>query len=880
MFAQVQPTDSAAILDPDSVVITDSTSLSVDSSLTHLSPDSVYQTTTTDSEGFLLSAVEYNAVDSIVGSLTIGKAYLYNHAYVKYEDLVIEAGYIAIDFSSKEVKATGIKDSTGKITQKPIFTENGKSYRADEMRYNFSSKKAKIKKVITKEGEGFLHGEEVKKVDEKTFFIRNASYTTCSHEHPHFAINTPKAKMIAGDKIVTRFAYLSIMDIPTPLMVPFGFFPTTQSRKSGIIIPTYGKNEYRGFFLTNGGYYWAINDYFDLTATADGYTQGGYGLKLQSNYAKRYKYNGSLSASYNRIKFGDASFVDFAGEYFDDRSDYALTWRHNQDPKARPDFKFSGNVNLASSSFYKVTSTNTQDVLQNRLNSSVSITKNFTNRPFNLTVSANHSQNNQTEALTVTLPEANFFVDRQFPFKRSKRVGKKKWYEEIGYSYNVTGKNEIKSKLNKPFFTETVFRDSARNGIRHSIPVSANYKIFKYVVFNPSVSYTERWYFNRYDRAYNDSLNQVVISDTTNGFFANRSFSSTANFSTKLYGMWRLKGPVRAIRHVATPRVGFSYTPDFSTNFMGSYYQTLQTDTLGNTRKFNRYSNGIYGSAGEAEQGSLNFGLQNTLEAKVKSKKDSSGLQKIKLLERLSLNTSYNIAAEEYKWAPLQLTAASSILKGFLNLNYSARYDFYGFDKTTNKRVPEFAYKVNDKWARLTSQNFAASTTITPDRFKRKKGKEKSEAERTENLGQKKEGASVPEEQITNSVGVTDGDINYYLPYNYVDFEAPWSLNLNYNLTKNTSGINTNVSQSADVSGNIELTENLRVGFSTGYDLVANEVTYTSFDFYRNLHCWEIRCSWVPFGFQQSINIGIRVKASTLSDLKLERVRGVGDYQR
>ncbi len=853
-----------------------------------LSTDSVYATPLYPAEDDLLpSMVEYTATDSIVGSLDLGEAFLYRDAVVKYKDITIKAGFIKINFNTSEVLATGIKDTSGAIIQKPIFTESGKSYRADTMRYNFKSKKAQIKKVITQEGEGFLHGDKVKKVSDKILYVQNASYTTCSHENPHFKINTPKAKVITGDKIVTKFAYLEILDIPTPLMVPFAFFPTIQTRKSGIIIPTYGKNEYRGYFLTNGGYYWAASEYFDLTLTGDIYTQGGYGLKAASGYSKRYKYNGSLSASYNKIRFGKEEFAEFASEFFDNRSDFAITWSHNQDAKARPDFRFNASVNIASSNYYKVTSTNASDVLQNRLNSSVSINKSWTGKPYTLTASVNHSQNNQTNDMTVTLPDVNFGVNRQFPFKRKVRVGDKKWYEEIGYSYSLTGKNEIQTKLNQPFFTETVFRDSSRSGIQHRIPISANYKVFKNFVLTPSVSYNERWYFSRLDReSIIDTVNgvptyRVVVKDTTQGFYSARDFGASASLSTKLYGTWRYKGFLRAIRHVATPSVGLSYRPDFSTDFWG-YYQELQTKEDGTTDKFSRYSNNLYGSPGEGRQGSLNFSLQNTLEAKVRDKQDSSGLKKIRLLEGLSLNSSYNMAAEEYKWSPVNISARSSVFNGLISLNYSASFDLYGYDKSLDStgsvigRVNEFAFDVNGKFARVTSQRFTMGLNLSPERFNiNKKGRDKGEQGPVDKEPGKIDG--LPE---TNDMGITDGDIDYYRKLGYVDFDVPWTLNLNYNLSKSYSGIKTTVTQSADISGDFEVTENWRVGFSTGYDLVANDFTYTSFDFYRNLHCWELRCSWIPMGFQQSYTLTIRVKASTLSDLKLTRQRGIGDFER
>lgn len=895
--AQVKPTDSIQSI--DSLQIKNDTlspqldtldvpldSLSGDRF--ELSTDSVYATPAGQGDDLLPSMIEYTATDSIIGSLGSGQAMLYKDAFVKYEQLSIKAGYIKVNFNTSEVYASGIPDSAGNIIQKPVFTESGKSYRADTMRYNFKSKKAKIKKVITKEGEGFLHGEEVKKVSDKVFYVRNAAYTTCSHEDPHFRIKTPKAKVITGDKIVTKFAYLELLDIPTPLMVPFGFFPTTETRKSGIIIPSYGKNEYRGFFLTNGGYYWAASEYLDLTLTGDLYSQGGYGLKAASSYAKRYKFNGSLSASYNRIKFGRPEFAEVANQFYDDRSDFAITWNHAQDAKARPDFRFNANVNIASSNFYKVTSTATEDVLNNRLNSSVSITKTWTGRPFNLTASVNHSQNNQTQDLTVTLPNVNFSVQRQFPFERKVRVGSKKWYEQIGFNYNLTGKNEIQTKLNQPFFQETVFQDSADMGVQHRIPISATYKVFKYLNFTPSFNYNERWYFERYtwqagQFADTDTTTKydVRVVDTSNGFYSLRDFSTSAALTTTLYGVWQYKkmGGLKALRHQATPSVSFNYIPDFSTDFWG-YYQELE-NANGDLQKYSRFR-GIYGVPGSRQSSSLSFSLQNTLEAKVKSKDDSTGTKKIRILEGLSLNTSYDLTAEEYKWSNIGLNARSSIFQGLISLNYSASFDLYGFDTSLDSngnvvgRVNEFAFDVNNKLIRFRNERFALGLNLSADRVSRIfSGNDDRNPKPADKQRGVIDGLSAP-----NELGITGGDVDYYRTRGFVDFNVPWNVNMNYNLNKSYTGQDVNITQSADISGDFELTENWRVGFSTGYDLIAKDFTYTSFDFYRNLHCWELRCSWVPMGFQQSYTVTIRVKANTLKDLKLQRQRGYGDFTR
>ncbi len=876
--AQVNPADSL------SLNVTRSDSVSADSlsgEKIRLSTDSIYATpleTGDEDNGFLVSDVAYTAEDSIIGSPSDGVVFLYNQAVVTYQDIKLEAGYIRFDMHNKELYAEGIKDSTGQVSQKPIFSEGGKSYRADAMRYNFDTKKATIKKVITKEGEGFLHGARVKKVSDEVFFVRNASFTTCSHEHPHFRINTPKAKVITGKKVVTQFAYLEVLDVPTPLAVPFGFFPTSETRQSGIIIPTYGSSDFRGYFLRNGGYYWAASDYFDVTLTGDVYTQGGYGIQANSNYRKRYAYNGNFSFSYNLLRFGRPEFQTFIPQAFQNSSDYRITWTHNQDAKARPDFKFNSQVNIATQNYFAITGTSPADVLTQQLASSISFQKLFPGKPLNLTISLNHSQNNNTKDVTYGLPRVNFGVNRIFPFKRSTRVGPKAWYEEIFFTYTLDAKNDIETKIGEPLFTRTVFRDSTRAGFSHSMPISASYKVFKYFNFQPSIQYRERWLFNKFEYGYVDSLNRAQVVDTLNGFFANRDFTTSAGFNTNVYGQWNYNGFLKAVRHVATPTVTFSYRPDFSTDFWG-YFQEVQTDSLGNTQRFNRFQASPYGSASAGRQGSVGFNLLNTLEAKVRDKKDTtgSGTRKIKLLERLTLSTSHNLAADAFNWAPLQLAATSSIFNRLVSLNYNATYDFYGYDEELNQRVNRSAFDVNGKWLRNTSQTFAFSFNLGADTFnKDKKNDNQNTGTADENDGQ----PEAPDSDEARALGLTGGDVDYYTRQGFVDFNVPWNISVRYNLTSSKPALEPTIRQAVTLDGSITLTENWAVTFSTGYDLEAEEFTYTSFNFVRNLHCWEMVCSWIPFGFQQQYTLTIRVRANVLSDLKLERRRGIGDFNR
>lgn len=891
---QVTPSDSNRYpqdsLLPKGALSTDSLAESPDTTKFKLSPDSAYATPV-KKPGLVDADIIYSAEDSIVGSIASNIIELYNKAQVEYQDIKLRAGYIRINFEANEMYASGLEDTAGVERQKPIFTEAGKDYRANNMRYNFNTSKAKLKKIITSEGEGFLHGQEVKKLENETFYIRNASYTTCSHEVPHYRIVTPQAKVISNEKIVTRFAYLELLEVPTPLVLPFGFFPTTSERQSGILIPSYGSSQFRGFFLRDGGYYWAVNDFMDLSMRGDIYTQGGFAVNAQSSYRKRYKYNGNLNLDYDRLKFGREEFDEFVGAAFQNQTNFSVRWSHNQDPKAHPTNRFSANVNIASTNYNQVTQTQPQNVLQNRLNSSISFSKRWQGKPFNFNATLRHSQNNQTQQLNLTLPQFNFSVNRFSPFERAAAAGSKKWYEKLNMSYTLNGQNRIQTTMDSTNIIKDIFTEG-RAGLQHTIPISANYKLFNFVVFSPSLNFTERWYPNKLEYSFDSRENEVLV-DTVGGFFANRDFNFNTNFSTNLYGTWRSNGFLKALRHKMTPSIGFSYRPDFSTDFWG-YYQNVQIDSLGNFEKRNQFSNGVYGSASRGTQGNINFNLQNTLEAKVKDEKDSSGVKKISILERLSLSTSYNMAAEEFQWSNLQLSASSTLLNRLVNINYNAALDFYGVEEDTAgnfERVNEFALKVNGTPFRLLNQSLSMGLNINAKTFKSDKTKKPKKENRYADLDEpappdndSKESKEKPQgedDAYESSIGITGGDKNYYRQREYSDFNLPWSLRVNYNLNDNRSlnGENT-ISQALRFSGNLDFTKNWKLGFSSGYDLKQKQFTFTNMNFTRELHCWVMTFSWVPFGFQQSYVLTIRVRSNILSDLKIDRRRGLGDFQR
>lgn len=809
------------------------------------------QTDSLISPSVLKSLVNYHAEDSIPIMVALNKAFLYNKAHIDYGDVSLDAGYIELDWGKNEVYARGILDSAGNIVQSPIFKQGDETYETSEIRYNFSSNKAIIKTVITREGESYLHGDVIKRQDESTFYIKHTAFTTCNKRHPHFEVTTDKAKIIVGDRIITGPANLVIADVPTPIILPFGFFPAQDKRASGFIIPTFNSHEGKGFGLVNGGYYFSINQFVDLSLTGEVYSRGGWGVRASSNYKKRYAYNGTLEMRYNRTLIGDPRYQDYGR--FEDSRDFRIRWSHRQDPKARPDLTFSASVDLANPTFNRFNTNSPNDFLQNTTTSSISMDKRWLGTPFSLTASAYHTQNNINKNFSLSLPKMAFTMQRIFPFEQKNRVGKAKWYERIGVNYAAATEARLATNYDSLRVGAERISQQLQTGMNHNINVSTNERLFKFFSFSPSARFTSRWYPSKHTYSYqgNDSL----VTDTVSGFSMVNTFSASANVSTKVYGTFFFKkGKIRAIRHMMTPQVGFSYSPDFSNEFWGVYQQL--EDSTGTTQYFDRFNGYLYGSAGRGVNGSVNMQLGNNLEAKIRSSKDSTGERKIKILDRLNFGTSYNMAAKEFNWAPLNVVAQSSVLKNKVQLTYQGVYDFYGFDTTQNKRVNISAREINGVLARNTSSNFSVNM-----RWQGNLGAER-----------KKQNSSSP-------LGLEEDDINYYSVSNYMDFSMPWSIGLQYNYQISNTNLQSRIGTHAlGVDVQFDPTPNWHLIVTTGYDLVRQEITYTNLNIVRDLHCWELRINWVPFGFQQSYMIGINIKANSFKDAKLERRRNLGDF--
>ena len=799
----------------------------------------------------LKTLVNYNAEDSMAIMVAANKAYLYNLAHVDYGDISLDAGYIELDWEKNEVYARGITDSTGATVQRPVFKQADAIYETDEIRYNFSTSKAIIKSVITREGESYLHGSVIKRQDESTFYIKNTSFTTCNKRHPDFHIVSKKAKVIVGDRIITGPANLVVGDVPTPIILPFGFFPAQDRRASGFIIPTYNVHEGKGFGLVNGGYYFSLSDYYDLSLTGEVYSRGGWGMRGYSNYRKRYAYSGNIEARYNHTIVGDPRYQDF-GTYINSK-DFRIRWTHTQDPKARPDLNFSASVDLANPTYNKNNTTNTSDFLQNTTTSSVSLDKRWIGTPLSLTASMYQTQNNISKDFTLSLPKVAFTMQRQMPFERKNRVGNAKWYERIGIAYAAATEARITSNYDSLSEGSQTIGKELQTGISNNITIGTNERVLKFFSLNPSVNVTSRWYPNRQEFSYRDD--GTLKTDTVSGFSMVNTMNANASLSTKAYGTFLFrKGPIKAIRHMLTPSVGLSYSPDYSNPFFDVYQQLV--DSTGTTQYYNRYNGYLYGSAGQGVQGNVTMSLNNNLEAKIRSDKDSTGERKVKLLDRLNVNTSYNMAADAFNWAPLNLQAQSSILKNKVQLSYQSTFDFYGYDAELKKRVNLSAKEVNGVWARNTSSNFSVNT-----RWQGRMGNER----------QKTESKSL--------LGLEEENPNYYKMDSYMDFSMPWSVSLRYNFQVSNPNLTKRVSTHA-IGANLTLdpTPNWHLIVETGYDIVQKEITYTTINIVRDLHCWELRLNWVPFGFQQSYMIGLNIKASSFKDAKVERRRNLGDF--
>ena len=812
--------------------------------------------------------VHYFSRDSIRFDLNNQKVFLYGNAQIDYGNISLKADYIEIDFSINQAFAKGVPDSLGKLFGTPVFSEGGQTFESKELTYNFDSKKGIIKEVITQDGQGYLHGEIIKKMPNGRINIWKGWYTTCDHNPPHYGFRYNKAQVIPDNKIVSGPAYLEIEGVPVPLFIPFGLFPNKSGQRSGIIIPSFGESENRGYFLEGVGYYWGINDYLDLTVIGNIYTSGSWAIRPSLNYKKRYRYNGNFNFGYTVNILGDRDSPDH-----DKKKDFNIRWMHSQDPKAKPNSRFSANVYIVSSSYNEFNLTSTQAYLTNTFQSSIAYQKNWSNKYF-LTLNASHQQNTIDGSISITLPQLTFNTKQFYPFRKKIPVGKPRWYENINVKYTMNAENRINTRDTLIF--KPGWDDDFKNGMKHTIPISTSIKILKHFTLTNSINYTGRLYPWTIRKEWiNDSLFTAtdtivgyVETDTVHNFKIAHDFSFRASLNTKLYGMFQFKkGPVTAIRHVLTPSVSFSYHPDFGSDFWG-YYHDVQTDTAGNYKRYSIFEEGIYGTPPDGKSGTVSFSLNNNLEMKVRSRKDTiSGTKKIKLIDNFSISTSYNLAKDSLNWAPLSMSGRTILFKKF-NITYSSTWDPYVLDSAGMRNLNRFEWDVNHRLFRLenTVWNLGLNWQISSNDLK----------------GKKKELPSTLENDYTEEE-LRDVFDN---PESYIDWDNPWRFNINYNFmySNNPAYINNDCEdnrtfvQTLGFGGDISITPKWKIVFRSGFDFETCKFTYTSIDIHRDLHCWEMHLNWVPMGGRKSWNFGINVKASILKDMKYSRKKDFRDH--
>lgn len=847
----------------------DSTQQSVADSL-QIDPDSLFTTqekkrTTIDAQ------VIRTATDSILQDIRQRKVFMYGNATIKYQDIEIKAAYIEVDFKTNSIFARGVTDSTGKLNGTPEFTQAGQTIKAETMSYNFDTKKGIISTVITEDGQGFLHGQRVKKFDDNTINILHGQYTTCNLEaHPHYSFMFKKAKVIPDDKIITGPAYMQIEGMPTPLGLPFGYFPNKGGQTSGIVIPTYGESTLRGFYLENGGYYFAINDYMDFEILGDIYSRGSWGVKPSLRYKKRYKYNGAFNFGYAQNVTGTKDAPDF-----NKTTDFRIRWNHSQDPKARPNSTFSANVNIVSSNYVKYNVVSSEDYLSNEFQSSVAYQTNW-NGNYHLTVNASHRQNTKTHIVQINLPELTFSVNRFYPLRRES--GKKRFYEDLSISYSMNTKNTINT-LDSVLFSPGSFDTTMQNGMVHRIPISIPAKVLKYFTLNLSANITDRMYTMNIDKQWvddtlftaKDTIVGYVRTDTSQGFKNTIDYSFSANLSTKLYGMLKFKkGPVRAIRHVLTPQFGFTYTPDFGTDDWGYYGSYVDGD--GEEHTYSKYEGSLFGGPSGQKSGRITYSFANTLEMKVPSKKDTiTGLRKIKLIEGFNIGGNYDIARDSVNLSVISMSGRTNLYKN-LNIQYGSSWDPYVLD-SAGRRTNQFEWDANKRFLRLekTSWNVSFSLNLSDKDFNKKKAK----TEQTD----------APQDQMDSEVQQEEMREIMNSPDSFVDWNIPWSLNLRYTFAyinnirwaNFVETPNKTITQTLGFGGQINITPKWKFTVNSGWDFTQKKLSYTSINIYRDLHCWEMRFSWIPLGARQSWNFSINVKASILQDLKLNRKKDFRD---
>lgn len=821
--------------------------------------------------------VEFQANDSLVMEGR-NSAFMYGQSNITYGDINLSAEKIRMDMKTSIVHAEGMTDSVGELSGTPIFKDRSGEYASKTMKYNFKSKKGFISNVVTQQGEGYLTGGQTKKMENDEYYIKNGRYTTCDdHEHPHFYFKITQGKVKPKKNIVTGPVYMVLADVPLPIAVPFGYFPFTSDYSSGIIVPTFGDDYQRGYYLRDGGYYFAINDNIDLALTGEIYTRGSWGINAQSTYTKRYKFNGNFNLNYITTITGDKGEADYMKQ-----KNFRIAWTHSQDAKANPNMTFSASVNFTTSGYTRndLTSYYSNAFTENTKSSTINMTYRFPNSKWSLSTTANISQRTADSTLTVSFPNVTVTLSQVAPFKRKRAVGDEKWYEKIKLSYTGVLQNQLTANQDQ-FFKKSLVKDW-RNGMRHTVPVSATFNIFKYLNVTPNITMNDRMYTSKIRRQWNPAAS-AEVQDTTYNFYNVFDFSGGVSFDTKIYGFFKpmkfLGDKVQMIRHVITPTVSFSASPDFSTpgwGYYGSYAYTDKNTGQVRTKKYSYFQHGIFGSPGQGKSGTVSYSLANNLEMKVKSDEDSTGVKKVSLIENFTVSQSYNFAADSLRWSNINTTMLLRLTKGF-NLSLNATWDVYTYQLNASGnpvRVDRTRLQAGKGLAKLSSTGTSFSYTFNNDTFKRKK---KNHADKEDDNKSENHENETPNHSH-DSNNKENGGGNEFDSDGYAHWAFPWSLSVNYSVNysygsfnKEKMEYNGKWTQNLSFSGNVRPTKNWSFNFSASYNFDTKKIAYMNCSISRDLHCFAMSASFVPVGPYKSYNFHIAVKSSLLSDLKYDK---------
>tara|TARA_R110000823_G_scaffold79970_2_gene182196 strand:- start:10727 stop:13441 length:2715 start_codon:yes stop_codon:yes gene_type:complete len=824
----------------------------------------------------LTDVVDYYGEDYVLLNRKENKVYMYNKAYIIYGDMRIDAGLIILDYNKNEVYAKGI-DSAGVYSQRPVFVQANNKVEPDSIRYNFDTEKALVYNSRTEQNGFRVIADVTKKVNDSVVYLRNVKFTTSKNiDDPEYYFYTRKAKFVPKKKVVTGLTNMYIADVPTPVGLPFAYFPLTEDRTSGFIIPSFGDNNSRGFFFQNGGYYFAISEYLDLSLLGDYYTNGSYALRGETSYALRYKFKGNVSARFEKLVEEERGFPNFS-----ETSIYNIRWSHSQDTKSSPSSRFSASVNIGSSKYFSqsINQTNNASALVNTLSSSISYSKSFEGEPqVNLSVAATHSQNTNTEAISMSLPNLNTSVSRIYPFAPKDGV-KKGIIQNINFQYDLSAENRIQT-TDSLFFKSEMF-NSAQIGAQHNIPVTTNFKILKYLSASAGTNFRETWVLKstrqRYDQAINNGLGGIV-KDTVSGFESYRTYNFSTSLGTTLYGLFNFgkNNKIQAVRHVVRPSISYNINPAFDRYYDEFIIPETANEAAGEVVEYSRFENTLYGPPNKVYSSSIGMALSNTFEAKVRDR-DTTALEpkKVTLLNNLNFSTAYNLAGDSLKWSPLQFTGSIPIVPK-LDFNFSGSLDPYALDNN-NQKIDVFNIDNGGSLFRLTNANVSINYSFSSKDFD---GSGKKDLDRTENETFRNGGR--PDDLFGDATDIYDGQI-YKEDDEEVDktnvawfnYSIPWDMRLAYTITYGNSQRQNEISsQSLMVSTNMELAPRWTVGVSSGYDFKNKGVTLTQFRFQRDLESWQMSFNWTPIG---SINTAwyffIGIKSSVLSDIKYDKRR-------